>query len=58
MSPQLQFFGVKDVILPIQRLEYEYQTISEIELNQLVKDIIRKLESAVIDVNKLINTTN
>ena len=58
MSPQLQFFGVKGVIIPIQRLEFEYQSMPELELNQLVTDIIRKLEVAVNDVVKLINSTH
>jgi len=56
MSPQLQFFGVKDIITPIQRMEFEYQTMPINELEQLVNDIIIKLEQAVTEVSKIIDS--
>jgi len=36
MSPQLQFFGIKDVSIPIQRLEFEYESMPFIELEMLL----------------------
>lgn len=56
MSPQLQFFGIKDIIVPIQRLEYEYETMPHNELNNLVNDIICKLEVAVDEVVRITNS--
>lgn len=56
MSPQLQFFGVQDIMVPIRRLEFEYETMSFEELDTLVKKIIVKLESAIAEVYKLIDS--
>ena len=55
MSPQLQFFGIQDVALPISRLEYEFEVIEYTELQVLVQDIVCKLEAALIEVKQLIN---
>lgn len=56
MSPQLQFFGIKNVTTPIQRMEYEYQSMPINELEQLVNDIIAKLEEAVSEVSNIIDS--
>ena len=56
MSPQLQFFGVKNVTTPIQRMEFEYQSMPIKELEHLVNDIIAKLEEAVAEVSKIIES--
>lgn len=56
MSPQLQFFGIKDVNIPIQRLEFEYESMPFIELEVLVNDIIVKLEDALEEISKLIDS--
>jgi len=56
MSPQLQFFGIKDVTIPIQRLEFEYESMPFIELEILVHDIIVKLEEALEEISKLIDS--
>jgi len=56
MSPQLQFFGIKDVSIPIQRLEFEYESMPFIELEILVHDIIVKLEEALEEISKLIDS--
>lgn len=55
MSPQLQFFGIKDVTIPIQRLEFEYESMPFIELELLVNDIIVKLEDALEEISKIID---
>lgn len=54
MSPQLQFFGIQNIIIPIQRLEFEYETMPNQELEVLVNEIISKLEGALIEVTKTI----
>lgn len=54
MSPQLQFFGIPDVLIPIQRLELEYQVISLNELESIVKNILIKLEGATEEINRII----
>lgn len=54
MSPQLQFFGIQNIAIPIQRLEFEYQTMPLEELKTLVNDIIHKLEEALMEVNATI----
>ena len=55
MSPQLQFFGIEDIIVPIQRLEFEYQSMPLNELQKLVSEIICKLEGAINEVSTLID---
>jgi len=56
MSPQLQFFGIKGVITPIQRMEFEYKTMPMNELQMLVNDIIFKLEGAIKEVSNIIDS--
>ncbi len=51
MSPQLQFFGIKNIVSPIRRLEHEYETIPMEELNTLVDSILNKLNLAIKDVD-------
>lgn len=54
MSPQLQFFGIQNIAIPIQRLEFEYESMPDEELGVLVNEIISKLEGALIEVNQTI----
>jgi HPt (histidine-containing phosphotransfer) domain-containing protein len=54
MSPQLQFFGIPDVVNPIRRLEFEYEIMPFLEMEFLVGDILEKLELAVKEVNLLL----
>ena len=54
MSPQLQFFGIPGVIVPIQRMEHEYETMPWQELQKLVETIIAKLILALAEVEKII----
>lgn len=56
MSPQLQFFGIQNIILPIQRLEFEYESMPFFELQALGNDIIYKLEGATKEVSKIIQS--
>lgn len=56
MSPQLQFFGIHKVATPIQRLEYEHESLPFNELTTLVKDIIHTLENALHEVSTYIKT--
>tara|TARA_R110000787_G_scaffold41071_19_gene101718 strand:+ start:28264 stop:28626 length:363 start_codon:yes stop_codon:yes gene_type:complete len=51
MSPQLQFFGIEDIVPPIRRLEHEYETIPYEELRTLVATILTKLTLAIKDVD-------
>lgn len=51
MSPQLQFFGIPEVIQPIRRLEHEYNTMPITELNEVVHTILNKLHMALKDVD-------
>ena len=50
MSPQLQFFGVPDVVAPIRRLEHEYETMLIEDLKSLVNDILIKLDGSSKEV--------
>ena len=54
MSPQLQFFGIPDVIQPIRRLEFEYQTMPLEDLKALVNDILTKLDGAIQEVESIL----
>lgn len=56
MSPQLQFFGVPDVIAPIRRLEIEYETIPIEELKNIVGDILIRLDHAIGEVALALKT--
>jgi len=56
MSPQLQFFGIQNINIPIQRLEFEYTSMPFFELEALVNDIIFKLEGAIKEVSKIIES--
>ena len=54
MSPQIQFFGIPDVVEPIKKLEYEYETMPANELSKLVENIIIKLHLAIKDVESIL----
>jgi HPt (histidine-containing phosphotransfer) domain-containing protein len=51
MSPQLQFFGIPDVVMPIRRLEFEYQTMVHKDLENLINEILEKLDGACGEVD-------
>ena len=55
MSPQIQFFGINDLVNPIRRLEFEYETMPLEELYTLVETVIIKLNLALKDVHLAIN---
>ncbi|MCD2259139.1 hypothetical protein [Psychroserpens luteolus] len=55
MSPQIQFFGINDLVNPIRRLELEYETMPIEELCTLVETVIIKLNLALKDVHLAIN---
>ena len=56
MSPQLQFFGVTDVMTPIRRLEHEHETMPMEELTNMVYDLIGKLEAAYNEVEMIVES--
>jgi len=51
MSPQLQFFGIKDIVQPIRRLEHEYETMPIADLNEIVDNVLIKLNRAIKEVD-------
>jgi HPt (histidine-containing phosphotransfer) domain-containing protein len=53
MSPQIQFFGIPDVVQSIKKLELEYETMPFNDLNELVDKIIVKLNLAIKDVQSI-----
>ena len=56
MSPQLEFFGIQDTMIPIRRLEFEYETMLYNDLEMLVNGIIYKLDGALSDIERVIQT--
>lgn len=54
MIPQLQFFGIKDISIPINRLELEYSTMPMDELYGLVEQILVKLKIALAEVSGIL----
>jgi hypothetical protein len=54
MSPQLQFFGIPEVIIPIRKLEHEYETIAMEDLKSLVNEILMKLDHATKEVTLIL----
>lgn len=51
MSPQIQFFGIMELVKPIGQLEFVYETMPLEELNDLVESVIKKLNLAINDVD-------
>ena len=51
MSPQLQFFGIKGITQPIRRLEHEYETMPIVDLNEIVDNVLIKLNLAIKEVD-------
>ena len=51
MSPQIQFFGIIDLVEPIRRLEVDYKTMPLEDLNTLVDTVIIKLTLALSEVH-------
>ncbi len=54
MSPQLQFFGIPNVEMPIRRLEFEYEIMPYIDLEILVENILEKILVATNEVNSIL----
>ena len=54
MSPQLQFFGIKGITQPIRRLEHEYESMPIEDLNELVDQVLIKLDLAIKDVDSIL----
>jgi len=54
MSPQLQFFGIKDIVKPMRRLEHEHETMPYEELSTIVDIILNKLNMAIKDVDLIL----
>ena len=55
ISPQLQFFGVPEVVGPIKKLELEYETIPEEELKEMVALILTRLGNALGEIEHILN---
>ncbi|MEM8565985.1 MAG: hypothetical protein AAGF85_05955 [Bacteroidota bacterium] len=55
MSPQVQFFGIKEVVKIKERLALGYEHIPQEEMNSSVNELLNYLEKAVTEVSKLIN---
>ena len=51
MSPQLQFFGISDLVQPIRRLGLEYEIMPLHDLISLVNNVINKLKMALKEVD-------
>lgn len=54
MSPQLQFFEIPNVTIPINRMEHEYNTLERKELESMVENILIQLEGATEEINNII----
>lgn len=54
MSPQIQFFGIPDVVPVIKKLEFEYANMPFEELRVLVENIITALNLAINDVDSIL----
>ena len=54
MSPQLQFFGIPEVIIHIRRLELEYETMPIADLTKLVHNLVCRLNAASEEVENIL----
>jgi len=55
MSPQIQFFGINEVIKLKNTLEVEYENISYEDLDLTVSQLLTSLEKAILEVKTLIS---
>ena len=55
LSPQIQFFGINDFARLKRKLELEYQEIDYFELQQLVNDLLERLDLARQEVEQIID---
>lgn len=55
MSPQLQFFGVPDVLTPIRRLEHEYDSMAFDELEEMINNVILNLNASKKEVDRILS---
>ncbi len=56
MSPQLQFFGVPEVVTPIRQLGLAYQSMDWVELQAMAEGIMERLQLACEEVDKVLKT--
>lgn len=54
MIPQLNFFGVPNVVEAIQKLEVEYKILPMPQLKQMVQDILFILQKALDEVKEIL----
>lgn len=54
MSPQIQFFGIPDVVEHIKKLELDYKTMPMLELKNMVNKIIGQLNLALNDIQSIL----
>lgn len=54
MSPQIQFFGISNILPTIQKLELEYESIVFEDLKAQVAQIINTLENSLAENSLLI----
>ena len=54
VSPQLHYFGLKDVAQVIQTVEQEYTSLPMEQLKTLVLDLIHKMETAEQEVSRIL----
>lgn len=55
MKPQIQFFGIDEVVQPINTLELEYAAMPMEELTELINNVVFKLKLALKDVDSILN---
>jgi HPt (histidine-containing phosphotransfer) domain-containing protein len=54
MSPQLHFFGLPAISEPIERIEREFEFMPIEELKSLCSQMIEQLESAKVEVDRIV----
>lgn len=56
MSPQVQFFGIREVEIPFARLAHEHKSMEYAAMRNEVMEIVRTLDTAVEEVKQLLTT--
>nr|WP_255552021.1 Hpt domain-containing protein [Roseivirga sp. E12] len=54
MSPQLEFFGVNDAVVLKHRLELEYDSFPQEEMEAMLEQLLDKIDQSYLEIDKVI----
>lgn len=54
MSPQLEFFGINDAVTLKYRLELEYESFPQEEMNAMLERLLTKIDKSSLEIDEAI----